>query len=184
MLSLLAFLENLLSGGGQSKVVPRYWIVVVTDAASSLCLLGKITIISFALLTSSSRCELSHTNSRKAGPWGCEESDNRDIISMMNSRGERTQPCRTPLRCVGVSGDFVCDLQVRKSRSHRISWLFSWKEEESLLSRLWGWRVCYSCGIQTAEDLSVSLLHPWCDVLISSPLTSSRRRWEPQVWGR
>lgn len=80
----------------------------MTDAASSLCLLEKITTISSALLTFSSRHELSHTNSWKAGPWGCEESDNRDVISMMmNSRGERTQPCGDPVEVCRVSVEIL-----------------------------------------------------------------------------
>ena len=64
----------------------------------------------------------------------------------MNSCGETTQPCGEPVEVNCMSEKMLltwsrCDLWVRKSRSHRMSWSSRWKEEESLLARMWGWRV-------------------------------------------
>lgn len=101
-----------------SKILPRYnnlsiistgfpWMVELTAAASSLCLLEKVTTISLVLFTWNSRQALSHhsTNLWRAGLWCCEEPDSRGGLCH-----QRTLPCRN-------SAGWTCTHQNRKWRA-------------------------------------------------------------------
>lgn len=163
---LLTFPESLFCVGAEFQlVVRRYlysstsstgfsWMVVLTAVSRSLCLLEKVTTMSFVLLTFISRHTLSHhfTNSCKPCPWCCEGTDSRDggnvwsaflirfklgCVELQSSVYRMKSKCKhtafDQLSCTVLCRSekvlltsTLCDLLVRESSIQRINWWFIW----------------------------------------------------------